>query len=422
MLCYCGAVPEYRQEIFYKARRYRPASDDEREALVADHAAGRRLNEQLSELTGRIYKVADMPCSDEQARKITPDFMPCRWKNAWENVEAKRALWNAIECALIDKARKSKDGDQVFVFRRQSGEHEQFPPGVLPIPDFAYGEGDTAAIFSAAWCSSYLGEQLARPRGLILTNDCDLWLGITLVMTPGVSILTQKAFVHTENSLVSHEYSESTVALTAASARKRWGGDVQGGFELLAADDIYSQPYVASIAHRYTWTVLLLCTAGVDYCEGLSRWWGFKHMSAIEARFRRGEIEPFVTAIFNPARPMVRGLRVNLDGWLAAIGTLPSKKTVALAEFNSELHSILFTLRLFASFDAARRPRPGPPIPDFTEELFPGACTLGDVFQGRGSWDPVIFVETHPLDTLLHSPKLSYGHTQAAAIDTRSIK
>ena len=412
-------VPEFRVEHFYVNKRYRPATEDEIAELTADHNAGRRLDEALSPVTGRIHKTSEMPCSSEEAQQITPDHMPCCWRSAWDSPSAKRALWTAIETCLIDKA-TGLSSDSIFVFRRQTGERVQVPMSVGPIPQplSGYGEGDTDSVHAAAWCSNYFGTEDRPAQGLLFTNDGDVWLNLVLIQSPGTSILTQRAFCHIDKSTSRHPYTQDTVALTMGSARKKWGSAYESGNEVLDYSGIYNQPHLISISHRYTWVFLLLCCAGVDYCDGLSRWWGWKHISTVETAFRRGGFPPFVTAIFDKQRPLTRALRVDLNSFVAAIGTLPSKKPVNLAEFTKELHSIIFTIRLFAGFDAARRPRAGPPIPDFTDELFPGAESLADVFQ-RKDWPPLLYVETHSLqepDQLLHAPALSYGATQAAAI------
>ena len=417
--------------------RYNKATEKEIISLREAHGIGERLGEQLCETDGRIYSLDQFPVSDELANQITPDFLPASWAKLWNSKSAKHRLWRMIEASIIEKL-KNNPPLATVVLDLHNGERVQFGSREpLPLSELRYGEGDLKSIYWAAFLAWYLPTTSwldgKTPVGAIATNDWDLPVTTVLVNPTWkgseVDIILGKGYVDSRAiSMDSTEYSPQAVALTAASGRKRFGPRAESALEVLPMKQIHSQSFLAAgYSHRLTYVFLLLCCAGVDYCDGLQKFgYTLGSLLKIVGRFKRGEIPPFVSAVFDVEDPLVRVFRLNTAEFLLNLGS-PTKRNasaynVSAAEFTSEIHAIIFTVQYFAGF-CCTLPRGGPPIPDFTAPLWmPNGekCdTLHDLLRFASTFQPFTCIEEYPCestDDLLLPPEMTYGLSQAKAI------
>lgn len=436
-LLICFTVNRYRQEIFYNSRRYKKATDEELTELRLAHSEGRRLDEVLCEADGRVYRDSELPVDDETAMRVGPDSLPGKtWAPLWNSKLAKRKLWSAIETAIADKLRSSPPQFTV-VLDTQDGARLQFGSfEPLPFGDSRYGEGDLKAIMWAAFLSAHLPTTgwlgpRTRPVGAIATNDWDLPL--TTVLTDPtfngseVDILLGKGFVRSDmlGDRLCCPYNAEMVALTAASGRRRFGTLAVQSVEVLPLRQIQDQPFLESYSHRLTYVFLLLCAAGVDYCDGLQKFgYTLKQLLALVNRFKRRQLQPLLSSVFSESEPLTKAFELDVNGFLAALGP-PGKRgaspmNTTVAEFTGEIHAILFTVSYFAGF-CARLDRGGPLIPDFTVPIFGEDLggSLFDLLRSGPVFLPFLVVEEHPYtdpEQLLLPPTMVYGAKQAAAI------
>ena len=342
-----------------------------------------------------------------------------------------------IETSIIEKLTHNPPLATV-VLDLHNGSRVQFGSREpLPMCDLRYGEGDLKSIYWAAFLAWYLpttswleGE---TPVGAIATNDWDLPVTTVLVKpmwkNSEVDIILGKGYVDSRaTSSDSTEYSTASVALTASSGKKRFGPRSLPAIEVLPLRQIHDQSYLsAGYSHRLTYVFLLLCCAGVDYCDGLQKFgYTLSSLLKIVTRFKRGDIEPIVSAVYDTENPIVRIFKLDTAAFLRNLGS-PTKRNasaynVSAADFTSEMHAIIFTVQYFAGF-CCTLARGGPPIPDFKAPLWTPhgeLCdTLHDILKHSSKFTPFVCIEEHPCDSMAElpvPPEMTYGSSQAKAI------
>jgi hypothetical protein len=198
------------------------------------------------------------------------------------------------------------------------------------------------------------------------------------------------------------------VELTRAGAEKKLPAPITPAFELI--DTAKFRASMPSFDRRMMWMMAILGFSGCDYCEGTNRF-GYTEGPLVKLLPYISSTPKFIQSVWWRDDPYRKGLWFYPEDYLLWLRHVPFKKKpiLDLAEFNKEVHDILWIIQYSYGFDSQRHTA-GPPPPDYSINLFPGATTFEEaVYDSTLEHPRVLFYEEYVNTT----PSFPYGYCPA---------
>jgi hypothetical protein len=360
-------IPAIRELEFYKNKRYK------------EHIPGEKIPKgKVVGPDNLLYSPDELPISDEQVDEIDWNYLPGTMMQCLNNKKGKYRIMNdvfiecLIECLVPDKQ---------YIFVTSDGTHIYYPGRATPLLDeITYGEGDLACIQACAQLSKRFGFN----PSLMITNDWDLIFPSMLMSelyNMDIDIQTGEAYTSLDEPDDSFVYDRKRVELTKRCAIDKWTKYVAAIEILQPRLEIQAIHFLAKIHYAF----LLLCAAEIDYCGGL-RLFGYKESAVtqyIEDRgIRISQKSPWLDLdidkhgrhlVFYPDK-FIRYVLEPIEFEFKRNFQTKSD-TDCIKAFNKEIHRLLYCVRYYMGLEEYNY-RGGPPIPDYSIVLFPGAKSV----------------------------------------------
>jgi hypothetical protein len=369
------------------------------------------------------YKADEYPVDDAEYDQMGPDYvMPKNWNAVWNNKKIKPLLMTTLmECIkrVIEDGRYTVKGC-VYKIDMPNGDVWVYPPVLRRPPEIKldYGEGDLQVLRAALHAASSDTGPVC-----IVTIDWDQVLSALAFQDADIQVMIATVFLRPSDSLaLPFSYNSTDVQLVKHCAEKKFGTDIfLSGFEFALTRAVGNK--LGSFVRRLMFIQMILGRGGCDYCHGTNAY-GFTEVQYRDLQAEVLVCKPWLRFEFDHDDPTRRIMIFEPTAFLAYLRVTrfstkkANKNTVAA--FAKEVLDQLWTLQYGIFWDAGRKRRAGPPIPDYENiTVFPGAPdSVADlIIDGRFQFPPIEFVEEHPDPVIPFSAFFAYPVKQARAIE-----
>lgn len=250
------------------------------------------------------------------------------WLEVWASSNGKANMWRLLAECLYDLIRQVGAPDVAYVIDPPSGDILHCPRNPLAQRRYSnFGEADMKAALFA--------NEQAKGKTLIKTIDWDM-------IVQGVAVLSADVYVD-----VGSVWEKDNIRFYS---RKKAPANAKRVTE-------YICPNIVTANDRLSQAFLMLCAAGVDYCDGLKRFgYGERNMVALLG----GAGDAFIT-VSNGVYTF------NVNAFKARLSPVkPSRvRCTDVEELNKEMRRMWYCLLYFA-FVGRNEDRGGPIWPDTT--------------------------------------------------------
>lgn len=265
------------------------------------------------------------------------------WLEIWSSSSGKSTMWRLLAECLYDHIRQKGAPDVAYVIDPPTGGVLHCPRDPSGVARYSnYGEADMKAALFA--------NEQARGLTLVKTIDWDM-------IVQGVAVMSPNVFVDI-----------GTV----------WEKDAQKYFSKKAAPagaarvTEYIQPNAVTSNERLSQAFLMLCAAGVDYCDGLKRF-GYGERNMVQLLAAQGE--PFITVLDDVYTFDVNAFKRRLAAVTPARARCKDRE-----ELNAEMQRMWWCILYFV-FVGRNRTRGGPRWDEVT--FFPDGDTAQAALGGN---------------------------------------
>jgi len=291
------------------------------------------------------------PDDTEMATVTTVSMGTVEWNRVLASSKTKAAGYALVVKAIKEAVlRRAPDDVVVTMIDPAGGDPWVFPAGVespaaSATTKYAYGEADAQVAMTVA-------EHITRaatsgtnvPKTVVFTNDGDMLIQLMGIWPRNVKVVIAKVWA-----------TDETVHRTAASAAKKEPGRTCKPMWEVVNMNATIRPR-AEMASKIVWCLL---AKGVDYCKGICKF-GWKQEDLVSTLAERGRrIVKFTPlgAVVDMAK--LRSILAHNRGAGKRLET-SSRPGGGAHNLSLEMERVLFCLRYYVWFDAARPHRAGP--------------------------------------------------------------
>jgi hypothetical protein len=356
---------------------------------------------------GLFYRAGTEPPPAGYSKHIAPDSECVSLARILSTQECKQAYWMACADVIRDMTEKRQTGKLVVVLDTLGTVTIQPHSKHAAVDPTRFGEGEMSSIYIARQMSI----KYNLPDVLMVTNDVDMMM---LSMSLGFDFNVSNGRSHALKTGGSDpvEYHPDIVTTMSSTADKKFKkGTHEPVFEISTTPS-----FVLPLGKngRLNYMFMAVFSGKFDYSDG-GMHLGFSHQTSYEFTKRNktnitssckivkmSETDGVKTLHFDPNRLRII-LKKMTDPKLKFRRKLSHKShTDEMARLNVLMHDIVWILRYWNGFDAARSPG-GPVLPDYTVDIFQSkVTTITEFIAADADVGPIYSIaETHPLTVIL---------------------